>query len=75
MVLLSVSVGAVKGDCVKYNEVSRGGVRTGHSLVGIIEFIDGSGVLFNNGSSILVYCSSVSEPLGSASIGRSLIIG
>ena len=73
-VLVSKSVGLLRGDRIRYNEVNSLGVPTGRVMIGVVEFVGSGDILINEGESVLAYCSVVSESIGLARVGASLII-
>ena len=73
-VLVPKSVGLDRGDIIKYIEVDSLNVPTGAELTGVIKYVAVGDVYVNNGSSIYVFCSNVSEGIGTAAVGFSLIV-
>lgn len=72
--LIDKSVGLVKGDRVQVIEVSNSMVPTGNKRIGVVMFLSNGDVMYNNNSSIMVYCEDISRPVGDASISSSFII-
>ncbi len=73
-VLVSKSVGLIKGDRIRYREVDNSLVPTGRDLIGIILWLGSGDMIVNNNTSVFAYCYNVSQGLGSAKIGESFII-
>lgn len=73
-VLVPVSAGLVRGDSIKYIEVDSLNVPTGAELIGIIESVGSGDIYVNDGSSMYVFCLNVSQGIGTARIGSTLIV-
>ena len=72
--IVPLTAGLSKGDRIKLIEVNNSMVPTGREMIGIIKFLSSGDMVVNNNSDVLVYCEDVSESLGSAQLGSSLII-
>lgn len=73
-VLIPINTGLLRGDMIKYIEVDSYNVATGREVLGVIKFIGSGDMVVNNGSSEWAYCERVSEPIGIARIGNSLMV-
>lgn len=73
-VLISKSVGLQVGDRIKYIEVNNSMVPTGAELIGVIRWIGSGDIEMNNGSSTFAYCYNISQGVGLARVGSSLIV-
>ena len=73
-VLIPIDSGLVRGDVINYLEVDSLNVLTGRALAGIIDFVGSGDMILNEGSSTYAYCYRVSESIGMATIGGTLIV-
>ena len=72
--IIPLTAGLNKGDKIKLIEVDNSMNPTGREMIGVVKFLSNGDIVINNNSDVLVYCENVSESVGNASIGSSLII-